>query len=159
MVLITYFLRRHNLVCNTLASIGYSARLSIGREHSFQGVKSADDLFRDFDFGRCRDLAVDVTIRNPFRLSNGGLGVADAAEALKVSKHGRSCEQLNVGFVGFGMDTFGVLLALCWVALQRQLHTMIEYLVLLLFQIAGVRFLFLSSSVLVKVWLISNFLN
>jgi hypothetical protein len=101
------FLRRHNLVCNTLASIGYSARLSIGREHSFQGVKSADVLFRDFDFGRRRDLAVDVTIRNPFRMANGGLGVADAAEAQKVSKHGRSCEQLNVGFVGFGMDTFG----------------------------------------------------
>ena len=52
-----------------------------------------------------------------------------------------------------------VLLALCWVFWQRQLHTMIEYLVLLLFRIAGVRFLFLYSLVLVKVWLISNFLK
>jgi hypothetical protein len=99
-------IRRHNLVRDTLASLGWKAKVSPKLEALVDGRKAADVLLCGFDSGSYRDVAVDVTVRNPFRIG-GDISVAESAEIAKNDLHSAHCNAAGVAFAAFGLDTWG----------------------------------------------------
>ena len=99
-------IKRHNLVRDALASLGRKAKLSPRMEVLVDGRKAADVLFCGFDPNTNRDLAIDVTVRNPFRMG-GDILVAEAAEIAKVNQSAEHCTMAGVAFRAFGLDTWG----------------------------------------------------
>ena len=83
-----------------LASLCRKAKVSPKLEALVDGRKAADVLLCGFDSGSYRDVAVDVTDRNPFRIG-GDIFVAESAEIAKSDLHSAHCNAAGVAFAAF----------------------------------------------------------